>query len=50
MMRFSQLLPIAPGTVHGDPETEVTGVSHDSRVVSPGQLYAALPGANVHGA
>ncbi|WP_432788922.1 UDP-N-acetylmuramoyl-L-alanyl-D-glutamate--2,6-diaminopimelate ligase [Brevibacterium sp. K11IcPPYGO002] len=50
MMRFSQLLPIAPGTLHGDPETEVTGVSHDSRAVSPGQLYAALPGANVHGA
>ncbi|SMX62429.1 UDP-N-acetylmuramoylalanyl-D-glutamate--2,6-diaminopimelate ligase [Brevibacterium linens ATCC 9172] len=50
MMRLSQLLPIAPGTLHGDPETEVTGVSHDSRAVSPGQLYAALPGANVHGA
>lgn len=50
MMRFSQLLPIAPGTLHGDPETEVAGVSHDSRAVSPGQLYAALPGANVHGA
>ncbi|WP_436326281.1 UDP-N-acetylmuramoyl-L-alanyl-D-glutamate--2,6-diaminopimelate ligase [Brevibacterium sp. FAM 27836] len=50
MMRFSQLLPIAPGTVHGDPEKEVTGVSHDSRAVAPGQLYAALPGANVHGA
>lgn len=50
MMRFSQLLPIAPGTLHGDPEKEVTGVSHDSRAVSPGQLYAALPGANVHGA
>ncbi|MGO3181173.1 MAG: Mur ligase domain-containing protein, partial [Brevibacterium linens] len=49
-MRLSQLLPIAPGTLHGDPETEVTGVSHDSRAVSPGQLYAALPGANVHGA
>ncbi|GAA1507264.1 UDP-N-acetylmuramoyl-L-alanyl-D-glutamate--2,6-diaminopimelate ligase [Brevibacterium permense] len=49
-MRFSQLLPIAPGTLHGDPETEVTGVFHDSRAVSPGQLYAALPGANVHGA
>nr|WP_210602437.1 UDP-N-acetylmuramoyl-L-alanyl-D-glutamate--2,6-diaminopimelate ligase [Brevibacterium oceani] len=49
-MRFSQLLPIAPGTLHGDPEKEVTGVSHDSRAVTPGQLYAALPGANVHGA
>jgi UDP-N-acetylmuramoyl-L-alanyl-D-glutamate--2,6-diaminopimelate ligase len=50
MMRFSQLLPIAPGTLHGDPEKEVTGVSHDSRAVSPGELYAALPGSNVHGA
>src|SRR5699024_4317310 len=50
MMRLSQLLPIAPGTLHGDPETTVTGVSHDSRAVSPGQLYAALPGSNVHGA
>lgn len=50
MMRLSQLLPIAPGTIHGDPEREVTGVSHDSRTVVPGMLYAALPGANVHGA
>lgn len=50
MMRISQLLPAAPGTIHGDPEREVAGVSHDSRTVAPGQLYAALPGANVHGA
>src|SRR5699024_12672788 len=50
MMRLSQLLPMAPGTLHGDAETTVTGVSHDSRAVSPGQLYAALPGSNVHGA
>ncbi|GAA1539688.1 MULTISPECIES: UDP-N-acetylmuramoyl-L-alanyl-D-glutamate--2,6-diaminopimelate ligase [Brevibacterium] len=49
-MRISQLLPAAPGTIHGDPDREVGGVSHDSRTVSPGQLYAALPGANVHGA
>jgi UDP-N-acetylmuramoyl-L-alanyl-D-glutamate--2,6-diaminopimelate ligase len=27
----------------------VTGVTHDSRAVRPGDLYAALPGANVHG-
>lgn len=50
MMRISALLPISPGTIHGDPEREVTGVSQDSRAVSAGQLYAALPGANVHGA
>ena len=28
----------------------LTGVTHDSRSVQPGDLYAALPGANVHGA
>ena len=28
----------------------VTGVTHDSRAVQPGDLYAALPGAHVHGA
>lgn len=28
----------------------VTGCTHDSRQVRPGDLYAALPGANVHGA
>ncbi|SMX75816.1 MULTISPECIES: UDP-N-acetylmuramoyl-L-alanyl-D-glutamate--2,6-diaminopimelate ligase [unclassified Brevibacterium] len=49
-MRISQLLPAAPGTIHGNPDREVGGVSHDSRTVAPEQLYAALPGANVHGA
>ncbi|WP_131747417.1 UDP-N-acetylmuramoyl-L-alanyl-D-glutamate--2,6-diaminopimelate ligase [Frankia sp. Cppng1_Ct_nod] len=28
----------------------VHGVTHDSRAVRPGDLYAALPGAHVHGA
>jgi UDP-N-acetylmuramoyl-L-alanyl-D-glutamate--2,6-diaminopimelate ligase len=28
----------------------VTGITHDSRQVQPGDLYAALPGTNVHGA
>ncbi len=28
----------------------LTGVTHDSRAVQPGDLYAALPGATVHGA
>ncbi|MQA78214.1 MAG: UDP-N-acetylmuramoyl-L-alanyl-D-glutamate--2,6-diaminopimelate ligase [Streptosporangiales bacterium] len=32
----------------GDPA--VTGITHDSRSVRPGDVYAALPGANVHGA
>ncbi|WP_239332564.1 UDP-N-acetylmuramoyl-L-alanyl-D-glutamate--2,6-diaminopimelate ligase [Frankia sp. CiP3] len=28
----------------------VRGITHDSRAVQPGDLYAALPGARVHGA
>ncbi|MGH3275041.1 MAG: UDP-N-acetylmuramoyl-L-alanyl-D-glutamate--2,6-diaminopimelate ligase [Streptosporangiaceae bacterium] len=28
----------------------VTGITHDSRLVRPGDLYAALPGSQVHGA
>jgi UDP-N-acetylmuramoyl-L-alanyl-D-glutamate--2,6-diaminopimelate ligase len=28
----------------------LTGVTHDSRAVRPGDLYAALPGSSVHGA
>ena len=34
----------------GDLQTTVTGCTHDSRAVQPGDLYAALPGARVHGA
>src|SRR5690348_13098234 len=30
--------------------TTVTGITHDSRAARPGDLYAALPGAHVHGA
>ncbi|MEU3944969.1 UDP-N-acetylmuramoyl-L-alanyl-D-glutamate--2,6-diaminopimelate ligase [Streptomyces sp. NPDC029526] len=37
----------APAPEH-DPE--VTGITHDSRAVRPGDLYAALPGARAHGA
>ncbi|WSQ55502.1 UDP-N-acetylmuramoyl-L-alanyl-D-glutamate--2,6-diaminopimelate ligase [Streptomyces sp. NBC_01218] len=29
---------------------EVTGITHDSRAVRPGDVYAALPGAKLHGA
>ncbi|GAA3246755.1 UDP-N-acetylmuramoyl-L-alanyl-D-glutamate--2,6-diaminopimelate ligase [Streptomyces lavendulae subsp. grasserius] len=30
--------------------TPITGITHDSRAVRPGDLYAALPGARLHGA
>ncbi len=29
---------------------DITGITHDSRAVRPGDLYAALPGARAHGA
>ena len=31
-------------------DTGVTGITHDSRAVRPGDLYAALPGSRAHGA
>lgn len=36
--------PPAPG------DQLVTGITHDSRAVRPGDIYAALPGAHAHGA
>ncbi len=38
-----------PGTVDVGP-VQVTGITHDSRAVRPGDLYAALPGHHAHGA
>ncbi len=42
----------APGTAPGAPSpgTPITGITHDSRAVRPGDIYAALPGARAHGA
>ncbi len=42
-------LGIAPSQ-RPDGGAEVTGITHDSRAVRPGDLYAALPGARLHGA
>ena len=46
------VLDVVPGLlVRGDVAgVFVTGCTHDSRAVRPGDLYAALPGANAHGA
>lgn len=38
------------GTAVAENATAVTGITHDSRAVRPGDLYAALPGARLHGA
>jgi UDP-N-acetylmuramoyl-L-alanyl-D-glutamate--2,6-diaminopimelate ligase len=45
-------LPTTPLDIGGalHPRVVVTGVTLDSRAIRPGDLYAALPGANVHGA
>lgn len=37
-------------TASGGREAQITGLSVDSREVRPGHLFAALPGAQVHGA
>ncbi|RLL66392.1 UDP-N-acetylmuramoyl-L-alanyl-D-glutamate--2,6-diaminopimelate ligase [Streptomyces sp. Z26] len=34
----------------GAPAPAATGITHDSRAVRPGDVYAALPGARFHGA
>ncbi|MFF8605163.1 UDP-N-acetylmuramoyl-L-alanyl-D-glutamate--2,6-diaminopimelate ligase [Streptomyces sp. NPDC015346] len=34
----------------GGGPVDVTGITHDSRAVRPGDVYAALPGARLHGA
>ncbi len=38
------------GTAAPTAEAAVTGITHDSRAVRPGDIYAALPGARYHGA
>ncbi|MYU21549.1 UDP-N-acetylmuramoyl-L-alanyl-D-glutamate--2,6-diaminopimelate ligase [Streptomyces sp. SID8352] len=38
------------GVTAPDGTVGVTGITHDSRAVRPGDLYAALPGARLHGA
>ena len=49
-MRISDVTLPASASLLGDPDRQISGVNHDSRVTRAGDLYAALPGANVHGA
>ncbi|TNM31032.1 UDP-N-acetylmuramoyl-L-alanyl-D-glutamate--2,6-diaminopimelate ligase [Streptomyces sedi] len=54
--RPRQLRPVPLAALAGPLGTEipegpsVTGITHDSRAVLPGDIYAALPGARFHGA
>ncbi len=47
--RLTSLAALLPATLTGA-DVEVTGITHASREVRPGDLYAALAGANRHGA
>ncbi|RLV08321.1 UDP-N-acetylmuramoyl-L-alanyl-D-glutamate--2,6-diaminopimelate ligase [Streptomyces griseocarneus] len=43
-------LGISASVTPGAAAAEATGITHDSRAVRPGDVYAALPGARFHGA
>jgi UDP-N-acetylmuramoyl-L-alanyl-D-glutamate--2,6-diaminopimelate ligase len=50
MKTISQLLgKLSPIAIHGNPDTHILGLEIDSRKISAGQLYAAMPGTNVDG-
>ena len=48
---LAALLGLRPVGPHGGQQAGpgLTGITHDSRAVRPGDLYAALPGSTVHG-
>ncbi|GIF21196.1 UDP-N-acetylmuramoyl-L-alanyl-D-glutamate--2,6-diaminopimelate ligase [Actinoplanes tereljensis] len=48
-LRLTQLAALLPAQLSGQ-DLQVTGITHSSREVRPGDLYAALAGANRHGA
>ena len=50
MKTISQLLgKLSPIAIHGNPDIHILGLQIDSRKISAGQLYAAMPGTNVDG-
>lgn len=49
-MKLETLLQrLREGELTGDPGREVRGITHDSRQVGPGLIFAALPGEHAHG-
>ncbi|NEA43987.1 UDP-N-acetylmuramoyl-L-alanyl-D-glutamate--2,6-diaminopimelate ligase, partial [Streptomyces sp. SID11385] len=47
---LAEELGVEPRGGRGPAPADVTGITHDSRAVRPGDIYAALPGARFHGA
>jgi UDP-N-acetylmuramoyl-L-alanyl-D-glutamate--2,6-diaminopimelate ligase len=48
-LSLAELADLIGPPVQGDPGTAVSGVTLASSAVAPGDLFAALPGANAHG-
>ena len=49
-MKLDDLLARCPDAhLEGDGGQDVRGITHDSRLVGEGDLFAALPGMRVHG-
>ena len=49
-MKLETLLRrLQEGELTGDGSREVKSITHDSRKVLPGSIFAALPGTQVHG-
>ena len=50
LVDLADRLGIAPAARVGPLDAAITGVTHDSAAVLPGDVYAALPGSHTHGA
>jgi len=49
-VKLAELLELCPDArLEGDGDREIRGITHDSRRVGKGDIFAALPGLNVHG-
>ncbi|MDP9240033.1 MAG: UDP-N-acetylmuramoyl-L-alanyl-D-glutamate--2,6-diaminopimelate ligase [Actinomycetota bacterium] len=50
LAQLAALVPEAAPDAAAHTDVQITGITHDSRGVRPGDLYAALPGERTHGA
>jgi len=48
-MKLNEMTCIGEAEIYGDSDIEVSGISYDSRIVSKGDVFFALPGHNTDG-